>query len=73
MENRIEHLHRAWSQVHTRLREQEQRLSSDIAAYAKGRGARPTELMKEVERMRAECSKRFQALMEAVREQSPGK
>ena len=67
----ITELHRAWEDLHTRLREEEQRLSVAIAAYGRGQAGKPESLMKEVEQMRAECAVRFKALMDAVRAQAP--
>ena len=67
----VAQLHRAWEELHTRLREQEQCLSAAIAAYGRGRAGKPETLMEEVEQMRAECAVRFKALMDAVRAQSP--
>jgi hypothetical protein len=60
-------LHDEWEDVHTELRTLEQRLSEQVALYARGKGARPVELMAEVEHLRTVCSERFQALMTAVR------
>ena len=67
----LAHLHTQWEVVHTRLRIQEQVLSDAIALYVKGKAARPEAMMEEVERMRAECSTRFRALMDALKAQNP--
>lgn len=67
----LAHLHTRWEDVHTRLRVQEQVLSDAIALYVKGKAERPEAMMEEVERMRAECSARFRALMEALKAQNP--
>lgn len=66
----LDTLHHDWEAVHSRLRELEQRLSNEIALYARGRGPRPVDLMAEVEALRAECARRFEALMQGVRRDS---
>ncbi|HEY0824008.1 MAG TPA: hypothetical protein VGD76_09505 [Ramlibacter sp.] len=63
----LEHLHRQWEEVHTRLRIHEQLLSDAMALYARGEGPRPDSIMAEVEQMRAECATRFKAMMDAAR------
>jgi hypothetical protein len=68
----LDNLHHEWEEVHTRLRELEQRLSDAIALYARGRGPRPIELMSEVEALRAQCARRFEALMTGIRRHSAG-
>jgi hypothetical protein len=60
-------LHDEWEQVHTELRTLEQRLSAEVARYARGQGPRPVELITQVEQLRTVCSARFQALMAGVR------
>lgn len=68
----LDKLHHDWETVHTRLRELEQRLSEAIALYARGRGPRPVDLIAEVEALRAECARRFEALMQGVRRDAAG-
>jgi hypothetical protein len=68
----LDHLHHEWEQVHTKLRSLEQRLSDAIALYARGRGPRPVDLIAEVVALRAECARRFEALMAGVRRDSAG-
>jgi hypothetical protein len=65
-------LHAHWQELHSQLREREQQLSAAVELYAKGRGARPDELMSEVAEMRSECSRRFRKLMQAMRGPEPG-
>lgn len=60
-------LHAHWQDLHGQLRDKEQQLSAAVELYAKGRGARPDELMREVAEMRTECAKRFRRLMQAMR------
>ena len=60
-------LHAHWQELHQQLRAKEQLLSQAVELYAKGRGARPDELLREVAEMRSECSRRFNTLMEAMR------
>jgi hypothetical protein len=60
-------LHAHWQELHQQLRAKEQLLSAAVELYAKGRGARPDDLLREVAEMRGECSQRFQKLMEAMR------
>jgi hypothetical protein len=64
-------LHAHWQELHAQLREREQQLSAAVELYAKGRGARPDELMRDVAEMRVECSRRFRKLMQAMREPEP--
>ena len=71
MQDQLEELHVAWNELHSRLRAREQHLSEAIAGYARGQRDRPEALMKEVEQMRLDCSRKFKDLMDAVRRQGP--
>lgn len=64
----VARLHREWDELHERLRLRERALSDAIAVYARGDGPRPEAMMSEVEQLRAECARRFQAMIAATRE-----
>jgi len=60
-------IHRQWTGINERLREQERQLAIELAVYARGKGPRPDSTIATVQQMRQECAKRFQALMDATR------
>jgi hypothetical protein len=64
----VARLHAEWEDVHTQLRRMEQVLSECIELYARGQAARPDHLIIEVERLRTQCTQRFRALMEVLKQ-----
>lgn len=63
----IAHAYESWAELQTLVRRKEQELAEAIALYARGRRSRPLKLMGEVEQLRAECARQFQALMTVLR------
>lgn len=66
----VARLHSEWQDVHSQLRSMEQVLSDAIELYVRGQSPRPDGTMREVERLRAVCGERFQALMKAMKDQA---
>lgn len=67
----VEQLHADWHELVERLRSRELLLSLTLATYARGEGPRPDQLMAEVLELRAECSRRFKAMLGALRDCPP--
>lgn len=63
----IARLHAEWEAVHGELRKLEQVLSQCLELYARGLSGRPDHVIAQVEAMRADCARRFQELMVAVK------
>ena len=64
----IARLHTDWEEINSELRRMEQVLSDAIGLYLRGQTAKPTYAIAEVQRLRALCGERFDALMRAIRE-----
>lgn len=64
----IARLHTDWGEINGELRRMEQVLSDAIGLYLRGQTGKPTYAIAEVERLRALCGERFDALMQAIRE-----
>lgn len=63
----IARLHTDWAEINGELRRMEQVLSDAIGLYLRGQTGKPAYAIEEVERLRALCGERFDALMEAIR------
>jgi hypothetical protein len=64
----IARLHTDWEEINSDLRRMEQVLSDAIGLYLRGQTGKPERAISEVERLRALCGERFDALMIAIRE-----
>jgi hypothetical protein len=64
----VAQLHAEWDEIHSELRMMEQVLSDAIGLYVRGQAGKPVEVIAEVERLRALCAERFQALMRALKQ-----
>jgi len=65
----VARLHAEWEEIHGQLRSMEQALSDAIAMYVRGQGAKPVQVIADVERLRVLCGMRFQALMKVLKDQ----
>jgi len=64
----VAQLHAEWEEIHSQLRTMEQALSDAIGLYVRGQAGKPVQVIAEVERLRALCGERFQALMRVLRQ-----